>query len=250
MEEHFILWDQIIHVKTKLSEEKFNSLLAGFYMIVRKALDDGRLETDLVNAGNIIFDSFDECRCNSEQICLKKDIRFIRNCRNYEDLVQTNPIIELIFENKIVNQTTIPIIYTEQSLYKIKQNVKNLFDLINVYIGNDNYVDIFSSALYEYLMKNLIYIKIFPKEILMELFAIDKIITNRYPNDFFEKINFNPFIWKATFSKGIMAPREEIDQKIAHLKDLREMSSRLNLNLLEEAINTGDIEKVREYLGK
>lgn len=85
MNSRYLLWDTIINIRPKINQDEFNELIDEFYQKVRLSLEDGHFERDFSSIKND-FDSDINCNCDFNEICLKKNIESLKNCKNYFSL--------------------------------------------------------------------------------------------------------------------------------------------------------------------
>jgi hypothetical protein len=183
-------YDQIISIKHKLTNEEFISLMNSFILTFKNS--------NQKILKNLSKNEYTSCQCQESDICINNDINKLKDCKNYKKFIEINPIVELIFENKIIEFTSSPILYPNTSYNIITNNLRNLHLLGNMNYSFDNMV-IIGSALYDYLMRNLFICMMQPKETIIDILNIK----NFQSLEFFKKINFDTNIWINTFISSI-----------------------------------------------
>jgi len=180
---------------------------------------------------------FHGCKCGERSLCIKPDIREIRNCKNYEKFRELNPLIELLFdEDKTIQFTTIPILFPNTSYLEIADNFSHLNHMVNMHRRTPGVAPILEATLYDYSMRNLFFLKSQPRETLIDIFNIKDSLLFDENRDFYQKHHFDPNIWITAF-RSVLQKKKETPPKVKILEgkiDKKNLRVKFNLNPAKE----------------
>jgi hypothetical protein len=88
----------------------------------------------------------DICECTFKEICITNDLNKLKKCKNYNNFINKNPILELLFIKKNVNICYIPNTNILEDEYKkeIINNIRSHMDFINIFTNECKIVFIIS----------------------------------------------------------------------------------------------------------
>lgn len=229
------LYDKLQSIRTKISDEEFNNLMDNFIDLYKKS--NIKLLNEFYQSPTIT-NTINECKCSEYEICLDQDISKLKSCKNYQKFIELNPVIELIFEDKIVELTKTPILYPNTPFKIIQNNFRNL-NLLGNFNYSINIIYIIGTAIFDYSMRNLFFNKMQPKETVIDILNIKNFQSNEDFNEFMKKISFDSNIWIKTFKSAIY----KIDfENIAEQLTGEIINGKLNINAnLDEEINIEQI---------
>lgn len=182
-----------------------------------------------------------KCNCKSEyDICKTPFILQLSNCKNYKRFIELNPVFELIFdEDKKIEFNKHNNYFSNQNYEEITYNFTNLNDLTTVFKDTEDIRVIVSTALYEYSMKNLFFIRAQPRETIIDIFTILSYIQDPEYVSFYRKHNINPHVWVTSFST-ILLPSVYINAKEAgtenNVEKIMNILIEHNYNLMNQQI--------------
>jgi len=184
--------------------------------------DDGKYFDEIfesINSQHLLekmdnFSFLSQCNCKTDfDICKTPFILQLKNCKNYNRFIRINPIVELIFEeDKIISFNKQQNFFSNESYEEISSNFSNLNDFTSLYKDIEEIRVIFSTALYEFSMKNLFFIRAQPREAIIDIFTILAYMQEPEYITFFKKHNINPNYWVTSFS-SILMPSSYVNAK-------------------------------------
>lgn len=214
MKPHIILWDKLLEIRSSLTNQEFNNIAETYCKITNKSLNFKYYEDKLQKVKDVATDESSVCSCNENQICMKKDLKLLKKCKNYAYFLKLNPHIAYIslqpLTKRKINFTEMPIVFPNVSLKEMQKNIKNLRSLFEIQVRHEifDYIDILLLALNDYIMRHLVYIKVHRQEGLIELIRIENYLN--FSNRLFDLNNFNPEVWIRFYESHICNSPEQI----------------------------------------
>jgi len=141
----------------------------------------------------------DICRCTENDVCINTFDKF-RKCSNLERFLEINPILrKLIDTNTIITLTKNPVEQNDEMRLFCINNVKLCLDFYsNTYLKIDQIIII--SAIYDFLMKNIQFVKKHKNIRNCLLNKINEFSEEEEFHKFLRENDFSLEIWKNTFT--------------------------------------------------
>ena len=106
------------------------------------------------NINEIPKENINNCGCTLNKICISNDFNKLKKCTNFNNFLNNNPILELLFKKKKIDICYIPNMNILDGEYKkeIINNVRNHMDYINAV--SYEYKIVFVISMYNCLIQN------------------------------------------------------------------------------------------------
>ncbi len=159
---------------------------------------DNFIECNEADPTHII--SYCDCSDGEESICIfNADI--FKSCKNYPKFIEINPILENIYEEKSIEFTKEPI----SRSFIVQDIVFNVNVILNLLtnLKEKNQKIWASFAIFDYLMRNIEFVKMHKKFAEKILLKCNEILEDENAIDILSKLNFDKNIWINTFKSLI-----------------------------------------------
>ena len=140
--------------KNPLNQTNFNNINLIYSYFKRK-----KIITQKIITQKILKNKNSECNCSINKICITNDLDKLKECNNFNDFLNNNPIIGLLFKNIKIDICYTPNLNTldEELKKNIINNTRIHMDLINK-IENSNKL-ILLISMHDCLIRNFHLVK-------------------------------------------------------------------------------------------
>jgi len=196
------VFDLLEKIKTKISDEEFQTLFNIFQKVSEKAQeeDESFIQNNFITCYTLHKQNAKAkkaqkkgCQCGPNEICLASNVNTLKNCKNYDEFMEINPMLWLMYGRnlRISFGTEMDL---GSDLIPLRYNLMNLINLAELFSGKDQLLLILS--IFHFSVKN-IYLLIMDKT---AAFTVNEIMKNYLLDssfvNFLKHIDVNPEFFK------------------------------------------------------